>query len=62
LIRENVYTGIRLEKPQGKRPLEKPRFRWEDNIIMEIQEVGLQIIYLIDLTQDRDTCESGIGH
>jgi hypothetical protein len=27
-------------KPEGKRPLEKPRFRWENNIKMDLQEVG----------------------
>jgi hypothetical protein len=27
-------------KPEGKKPLERPRFRWEDNIEMNIQEMG----------------------
>jgi hypothetical protein len=27
-------------KPEGKRPLERPRFRWEDNMKMDLQEVG----------------------
>ena len=31
---------VLVEKPEGKRPLEKPRHRWEDNIKMDLQEVG----------------------
>jgi len=34
-----VNTGFRLEKPKGKRPLGRPRHRWEDNIKMDLQEV-----------------------
>jgi hypothetical protein len=33
-----IYTVL-VEKPEGKRPLERPRRRWEDNIKMGIQEV-----------------------
>jgi hypothetical protein len=29
-----------VEKPEGKRPLGRPRRRWEDNITMDLQEVG----------------------
>ena len=34
-----VYRGL-VEKPEGKRPLGRPRRRWEDNIKMDLQEVG----------------------
>jgi hypothetical protein len=34
-----VYRVL-VEKPEGKRPLERPRHRWEDNIKMDLQEVG----------------------
>jgi hypothetical protein len=34
-----VYRGL-VEKPEGKRPLERHRRRWEDNIMMDLQEVG----------------------
>jgi hypothetical protein len=34
-----VYRVL-MGKPEGKRPLGKPRFRWEDNIKMDLQEVG----------------------
>ena len=41
-------------KPEGKIPLGRPRLRWEDNIKMDLQEVGCGGMDWIDLTQDRD--------
>jgi len=38
--RIGVYRVL-VEKPEGKRPFGRPRRRWEDNIKMHIQEVGL---------------------
>jgi hypothetical protein len=35
----SVYTVL-VGKPEGKRPLARPRRRWEDNTAMDIQEVG----------------------
>ena len=32
--------GVLVRKPEGKRPLERPRRRWEDNINVDFQEVG----------------------
>ena len=43
-----------LGKPEGKRPLGRPRRRWEDNIRMDLQEVGLGDEDWIGLAQDRD--------
>jgi hypothetical protein len=40
-------------KPEGKRPLRSPRRRWEDNIKMDIPEVGFGDMEWIDLAQDR---------
>ena len=40
--------------PEGKRPLGRPRRRWEDNIRMDLQEVGLGYEDWIGLAQDRD--------
>jgi hypothetical protein len=37
--RRGIYM-ILVGKPEGKRPLGRPRFRWEDNIKMDLQEVG----------------------
>jgi len=41
-------------KPEGRRSLRRPERRWEDNIKMDIQEVGCEGIDWIYLTQDRD--------
>jgi len=41
-------------KPDGKRPLERPRRRWEDNIKMDLEEVGCGGMDWIGLAQDRD--------
>ena len=41
-------------KPEGKRPLGRPRHIWEDNIKMDLQEVGCGDMDWIDLAQGRD--------
>jgi hypothetical protein len=41
-------------KPDGRRPLGKPRRRWLDNISMDLVQVGLGNLDWIDLAQDRD--------
>ena len=43
-----------MEKPEGRRPLGRPRHRWEDNVKMDLQEVGLKGTDCINLAQDRD--------
>jgi len=48
-----VYRVL-VGKPEGKRPLGRPRRRWEDNIRMDLQEVGCGDIDWIELAQDRD--------
>ena len=48
-----VYR-ILLGKPEGRRPLGRPRFRWVDNNRMDLQEVGCGCIEWIGLAQDRD--------
>ena len=45
---------ILVGKPEGRRPLERPRRRWVDNIRMDPQEVGCGYMDWIGLTQDRD--------
>jgi hypothetical protein len=45
---------VLVEKPEGKRPLGRPRRRWENNIKMVLQEVGSGATDCIDLAQDRD--------
>jgi transcription termination factor 2 len=41
-------------KPEGKRPLGRPRRRWVDNIKIDLREIGLDGMDWIDLAQDRD--------
>ena len=48
-----VYRVL-VEKPEGKRPLGRPRHRWEDYIKMDLQEVGCGGRDWIKLAQDRD--------
>ena len=51
--RRGVYRVL-LGKREGRRPLERPRHRWVDNIRMDLQEVGCGYLDWIGLTQDRD--------
>jgi hypothetical protein len=49
----NSYRVL-VGKPEGKRPLGRPRRRWEDNIKMDLQEVECGVMDWIDLAQVRD--------
>jgi len=51
--RRDVYRVL-VGKPVGKRPLGRPRRRWEDNIKMDLQEVGCGGVDWIELALDRD--------
>jgi hypothetical protein len=51
--RENVYRVL-VGKPEGKKPLGIHRRRWEENIKMDLQEVGCGGMDWIKLAQDRD--------
>jgi hypothetical protein len=51
--RRGVYRVL-VGKPGGKSPLGKPRRRWEDDIKMDLQEVGCGGMDWIELAQDRD--------
>jgi hypothetical protein len=51
--RRGVYRVL-VGKPEGERPLVRPRRRWEDNIKIDLQEVGCTSIDFIDLAQDRN--------
>ena len=51
-----ILTGT----PARKRTLGRPRRRWEDNIKIDLKEIGINTRNLVDLTQDGDYCECGI--
>jgi hypothetical protein len=48
-----VYRVL-VGNPEGKRPMGRPRRRWEDNITMDLQELGCGCIDWIGMAQDRD--------
>jgi hypothetical protein len=45
---------ILVGRPEGRRPLGRPKHRWEDNIKMDLQEVGWKGVDWIDMAQNRD--------
>jgi hypothetical protein len=49
-------------KPEGKRPLGRPRHRWEDNIKTDLQEVGGGHGDWMELAQDKDRWHSTYGY
>jgi hypothetical protein len=49
----NAYTAL-VGKPEGMRPLGRPRRRWVDNIKMDLREIGWYDVDWIDAAQDRD--------
>ena len=52
---------VLVGKPEGKRPLGRPRRRWEDNIKMDLQEVGGGRGDWMELAQDRDRWRALMG-
>jgi hypothetical protein len=51
--KRNAYR-ILVGKPEGKRPLGRPRRRWVDDIKMDLREIGPEAMNWIDLAEDRD--------
>jgi hypothetical protein len=50
--KRNVYRLL-VRKPEGMRPLERPKCRWIGNIKMDLLEIGLNVVDWIGLAQDR---------
>jgi hypothetical protein len=50
--KRNMYSLL-VGKPEGKRPLGRPRRRWIDNIKMDLLQIGLNVVDWIGLAQDR---------
>ena len=55
-----VHRGL-MGRPEGKRPLGRPRCRWEDNIKMDLWEVGGGCEDWMELAQDRDRWRALVG-
>jgi hypothetical protein len=51
---ERVVYRVLVGKPEGKRPLGRPRRKWEDNIKTDLQDVGGGCGDWMELAQDRD--------
>jgi len=51
-----VYRVL-VGKPDRKRPLGRPKLRWEDNIKLDLQEVGCECMDWIEPAQNKDKCQ-----
>jgi hypothetical protein len=49
---------VLVGKPEGKRPLRRNSYRWEDNMKIDIQEVGCGGMEFIELAQDKERCRA----
>jgi hypothetical protein len=56
-----VANRVLVGKPEGKMPVGRPRHRWEDNIKMDLQEVGWGSMDWIDLVQNRDRTQAPVN-
>jgi hypothetical protein len=51
--KRNAYRTL-VGKPEGKRPVERPRHSWVDNINMDLREIRWDVVDWIDMARDRD--------
>jgi hypothetical protein len=58
---DRVVYRVLVGKPEGKRPLGRPRHGWEDNIKMDLQKGGGGCGDWMELAQDRDRCRALVG-
>jgi hypothetical protein len=58
---ERGVCRILVGRPEGKRPLERPKCRWEDNIKMDLREIGINDANWIQLAQDRAQWRAGVN-
>ena len=58
MVEERGGYRVLLGKPEGRRPLGRPRRKWVDNIRMDLQEMGCGYMDWIELTQDRDSWQT----
>jgi hypothetical protein len=56
----DVYRVL-VGRPKGKRPLRRPRRRWEDNIKMDFRETGIDGANWVRLAQDRVQCRAFVN-
>jgi hypothetical protein len=58
---ERKVYKVWVSKLEGKRPLGRPRRRWEDGIRIDLREIGLGGVDWIRLAQDRDQCRAVVS-
>jgi hypothetical protein len=58
---ERRVSRVLMGKPEGKRPLGRPRRRWEDGIRMDLREFGWGSVEWIQLTQVRGRWRHGVS-
>jgi hypothetical protein len=61
MVEERGVHRVLVGKPEGKRPLGRPRCRWEDNIKTDVEEVGGGRGDWMELAQDRDRWRALVG-
>jgi hypothetical protein len=61
MVEDRVVHRVLVGKPEEKRPLGRPRLRWEDNIKLYLQEVGGGHGDWMELAQDRDRWRALVG-
>jgi hypothetical protein len=58
LLSQNAYRVL-VGKSEGRRPLERPRRKWVDNIKIDLREIGWEGLDWVSVAQDTDSCEHG---
>jgi hypothetical protein len=58
---ERKVYKVLVGKSKGKRPLERPRHRWEVGIKVDLREIGWGVVDWIQLAQDRDWCRAVVN-
>jgi hypothetical protein len=61
MVEDRSVYRVLVGKPEGKRPLERPKRRWENNIKMDFQEIGRGRGDWMDLAQDTDRWRVLVG-
>jgi hypothetical protein len=61
MVEDRGVYRVLVGKPEGRRPLGRPRCRWDDNIKMNLQEVGGSRGDWMELAQDRDRWRGFVG-
>ena len=59
-VRRGAYRVL-VGKPEGRRPLGRPRLGWEDNIKIDLRELSLEVMDWIDVAQDRDRWQAVVN-